>query len=242
LRGIGEIAAGGDDHDHLFGDRLELRPEMAGALEAQDFLLGGFDPQVPEGRLVQRLHALAGDGDTDAADAQQGHGSQIDVASARDFSRRAQFAGAETLHAEGGLERPDPFGSGAATKPERDLLTLARPVGGRGGLRVAQETDHGALGTKLGQALEHARGVRGRPAARVILGVAEDDGLHCRLRNPHGFAHALLRRQHGNGKLRFGECDLPRQRIGRRVGSPLAPGMGDHRRPAPVEIGGRKAR
>src|SRR5262245_54045856 len=69
LRGIGEIATGRNDDDHLGGNGLELRPEMAGALEAQDLLLGGLDAKMPEGCLVQRLHALAGHGDADTADA-----------------------------------------------------------------------------------------------------------------------------------------------------------------------------
>ena len=103
LCGIGEIAAGGDDDDDLLGDRLELGAEVAGALERQDLLLLGLDAQMPERRLVERLHALGRHRHAHAADLEQRHGPEIDVAAAGDLTRRAQLAAAQPRHAERAL-------------------------------------------------------------------------------------------------------------------------------------------
>ena len=64
--GVGEAV----DHRHqravdlnrvvLLGQRPEVGAEVHGALQGQDFLLGRFDADMAERRLVMRLHAHAG--------------------------------------------------------------------------------------------------------------------------------------------------------------------------------------
>ena len=80
----------------------------------------GLDPQMSEGCLIQGLHALAGDGDADAANLEQRHGAKIDIATSRNFACRAHLARAQACHAERCPERCDPFGPGTAAKPNRD--------------------------------------------------------------------------------------------------------------------------
>ena len=57
----------------------------------------------------------------------------------------------------------------------------------------------------------------------------------------HCFAHAVVGRHHRHGELGLAQRDLARERVGGAVGRLLAPGVGDHGRPAPVEIGRREA-
>ena len=51
-RRIGEVAAGRDHDDHLFGDRLELGTEMTRALEHENFLVLRLDAEVANRRKI----------------------------------------------------------------------------------------------------------------------------------------------------------------------------------------------
>src|SRR5262249_58561711 len=120
--------------------------ELTGALEHETFLIRRLDAEMAKRRLIERLHALARHRDADAADREQRHSAEIDVASARYGAGRAYLAVAETRHAKRALERLDALGARAAAERDRDFLPLARRMRCIGRRRIAQIAEPGALG------------------------------------------------------------------------------------------------
>src|ERR1700740_3040313 len=94
------MPARSDRNQDLLRKRLEIAPEMNRALQRQNLLLLRFDAEMPEGCLVERLHALRRHCDLDAPDLEQGHRSQIDIAIAGNRPGRSDLAVAELLDVE----------------------------------------------------------------------------------------------------------------------------------------------
>jgi hypothetical protein len=64
-------------HYHLFGYRLEIGAEMNRAFERQDFLIFGFDANVPEQSRIVGLHAFAADNNAHFVNGEERHPSQF---------------------------------------------------------------------------------------------------------------------------------------------------------------------
>ena len=140
-------------------------------------------------------------------------------------------------------ERLDALGTRAPAERDGDLGPLARLVRRGCGLRIAEIADHGLLRAEPDERLEHAGRVRRRAAPRIVLRVAE----HHRPRgacaqSPSPRARLARARPSARRTPASLQRDLASERIGGPVRRRLAPGVGDHGRAAPVEVGGRKAR
>ena len=210
-------------------------------LSARIFCCAGLDAQMPERRLVERLHALARHGDADAADGQQRHGPEIDLAPAGDGPGGAHLAVAEPGDAEGALERLDALGSRAPAERDGDVGALAGPVRRGRGLRIAEIADHRPLRAERTSA----------SSTPVVSAVAPQPGLSCVSQSTTGReavrAIAIASRTPSSGDTIGTANSGSRSAISRvsasaaRSAACLAPGVGDHGRPAPVEVGGREA-
>ena len=96
--------------------------------KARIFCSFGSTPKMAEGCLVERLHALRRHRDLYAADLKQRHGTEIDVAIARNRSGGPDLSVTELLDLECSSERNDTFWAAAPTEIERDVCAFARAM------------------------------------------------------------------------------------------------------------------
>ena len=176
--------------------------------------------------------------------AQQRHRPQIDLAPTRDLACRAHLAGAQPRDAEGAWKGVTPVGTRAPAK--RDARSRPSPAAMRRRCRlgVAEIADHGTFGAEPDKRLEHA--------GRIAPSRRNPDCPGCRRAPPAcvallcDLAWLRARRRSGDsmGTANCGSSSAISRASASAAQSAaaLAPGMGDHRRPAPVEVGGRKAR
>ena len=211
-------------------------------LSARIFCCAGLDAQMPERRLVERLHALARHGDADAADGQQRHGPEIDLAPAGHGPGGAHLAVAEPGDAEGAAKGRHARRAGAPAERDRDVGALARRM--RGGRGLARRTDS--------RPPPPARRGGPAPPARPWCRrwSRSPDCPACRRAPPAATPCARspsprARRRREPPSARRTRARAARSRASSasaaRSAACLAPGMRDHGRPAPVEIGGREA-
>ena len=149
--------------------------------------------------------------DADAADREQRHRTEVDVAPARRPRRRCESCRRRVARPGTWLERRHALGAGPAAERDLDLRALARRVRGCRGLGIAQEAEHRALRVVAHQRLEQACRIARAAAARIVLRIARSPPDAWRVRAMRiASRNALFRSQHRRGEVRLLRLDLAR--------------------------------
>ena len=214
---------------------------MHRALQGQQLLRAGLDPEMPQHGLIGRLLLAADDDDAHAADGQQRHRAELHVVAAVEGARGVEAAVAQALDLEGAVERLVPGHAGPGADAEGDFAPLPRLMGDRRGLRIVEIGEDGAFRMAAHQALQQADAIGVAAGAGIVLGVGEDDRQIGRVAPGPGIGDGLVRRPDPAGEGRFRRPHRGDQVRRRPVRGLLGFGIGDDGRAAFGDVGRGKA-
>ena len=230
----------GDDQD-LLGERREIGPEVDRGLENQDLLRRRLDPEVAEDRLIGRLLLARGDHDPHAAHREQGHGAELHARAPVKGTGPGEAAVAQALDPKVGLEGLVARQARLGAQREGEGGPLPGRVSRRGGLRVVKDRERRVLGALGHQLLQQAHRIGVGPAARIVLGVGQDDRAGRRTGDPDRMADRLGRPPDVAAEFALARAGMGAEFLGRRLGRNLVVAVDDDRRPAMPDVRRREA-
>src|SRR5688500_3982887 len=110
---------------------------MHRALEREDLLVPGFDPDMAQHRLVGALLLAPAQHHAHAVLLENGHGAELHAVAAVERAGRGEIAIADRFHGERALVRRVAGAAGPAADRERDLRADTGAMRGLRGFRIA---------------------------------------------------------------------------------------------------------